>query len=191
MPPLDHVPLGCRRLTFDRHRHRQPEGRRRKDHDGHQPGRRPGHARPPDAPRSTSTRRPTRRSRYLDVRALERSMYDVLPNGDAARGRDRALVASSTSTSRPSRISLAKLEAQLVGEIDGHFRLKDRLDALERPLRVRHHRHAAGAGPHHRQRAGGGDAPADPGAVELLRARGDRRPAGDRGEDPLAARTPT
>jgi chromosome partitioning protein len=27
----------------------------------------------------------------------------------------------------PSRISLAKLETQLVGEIDGHFRLKDRL----------------------------------------------------------------
>jgi chromosome partitioning protein len=30
----------------------------------------------------------------------------------------------------PSRIALAKLEAKLVGEIDAHFRLKDRLDAI-------------------------------------------------------------
>ncbi len=31
----------------------------------------------------------------------------------------------------PSRISLAKLESKLVGEIDGHFRLKDRLEQLK------------------------------------------------------------
>ena len=30
----------------------------------------------------------------------------------------------------PSRIALAKLEAKLVGEIDAHFRLKDRIDAV-------------------------------------------------------------
>ena len=30
----------------------------------------------------------------------------------------------------PSRIALAKLEARLVGEIDAHFRLKDRIDAV-------------------------------------------------------------
>jgi chromosome partitioning protein len=30
----------------------------------------------------------------------------------------------------PSRIALAKLEAQLVGELDAHFRLKDRLDTV-------------------------------------------------------------
>ena len=30
----------------------------------------------------------------------------------------------------PSRISLAKIEAQLVGELDGHFRLKDRLETV-------------------------------------------------------------
>jgi chromosome partitioning protein len=29
----------------------------------------------------------------------------------------------------PSRIALAKLESQLIGEVDAHFRLKDRLDA--------------------------------------------------------------
>jgi chromosome partitioning protein len=30
----------------------------------------------------------------------------------------------------PSRIALAKLESQLVGELDAHFRLKDRLDSV-------------------------------------------------------------
>ena len=30
----------------------------------------------------------------------------------------------------PARISLAKLESKLVGELDAHFRLKDRLDSL-------------------------------------------------------------
>ena len=30
----------------------------------------------------------------------------------------------------PSRIALAKLESQLIGEVDAHFRLKDRLDVV-------------------------------------------------------------
>jgi chromosome partitioning protein len=56
-------------------------------------------------------------------------MYDVL-----ASGKPIEEVVKSTTVAHldvaPSRISLAKLEAQLVGEIDGHFRLKDRLAAL-------------------------------------------------------------
>lgn len=32
----------------------------------------------------------------------------------------------------PARISLAKLESKLMGEIDGHFRLKDRMASLEK-----------------------------------------------------------
>jgi chromosome partitioning protein len=31
----------------------------------------------------------------------------------------------------PARLALAKLEAQLVGEFDAHFRLKDRLDVIK------------------------------------------------------------
>jgi chromosome partitioning protein len=66
---------------------------------------------------------------YLDVRGLEASMYDVL-----ASGRALADVVKATNVPHlevaPSRISLAKLETQLVGEIDGHFRLKDRLAVL-------------------------------------------------------------
>ncbi len=66
---------------------------------------------------------------YLDARSLERSMYDVLGGGMAIAD---VIVPSSVKhlDIAPSRISLAKLEAQLVGELDGHFRLKDRLEAI-------------------------------------------------------------
>ena len=103
----------------DRHRHRKPEGRRGKDHDGDQPGRRPGHARPahpPDRSRSAG------------------QLVDQLPRRAQAR-RDRCSTCCRTApwpwpTSSPrrpcanldvapSRIALAKLESQLVGEMDG------------------------------------------------------------------------
>jgi chromosome partitioning protein len=66
---------------------------------------------------------------YLDVRTLERSMYDVLSN---ARTLTEVIVPSPVANLdiAPSRIALAKLEAQLVGELDAHFRLKDRLDTV-------------------------------------------------------------
>jgi chromosome partitioning protein len=63
---------------------------------------------------------------YLDVRSLERSMYDVLA-GQATL----ADIIHPSPVPRldvaPARIGLAKLEGQLVGELDAHFRLKDRL----------------------------------------------------------------
>jgi chromosome partitioning protein len=66
---------------------------------------------------------------YLDMRALNGSMYDVL-----STAKPIAEVITATKLENlevaPSRISLAKLETQLVGEIDGHFRLKDRLGVL-------------------------------------------------------------
>jgi chromosome partitioning protein len=66
---------------------------------------------------------------YLDVRALERSMYDVLSNGTTLGS-----IIQKSPVPRldiaPSRIALAKLESQLVGELDAHFRLKDRLEVL-------------------------------------------------------------
>jgi chromosome partitioning protein len=67
---------------------------------------------------------------YLDdVRGLEVSMYEVL-----SAGRALSDVVLKTRIPHlelaPSRISLAKLETQLVGEIDAHFRLKDRLGGL-------------------------------------------------------------
>ncbi len=66
---------------------------------------------------------------YFDTQSIQRSMYDVMADGLALSEIvvptkvDRLFVA-------PSRISLAKLESKLVGEIDGHFRLKDRLESV-------------------------------------------------------------
>ncbi len=67
---------------------------------------------------------------FMEVRTLEHSMYDVLSDGMALP----EIIAASRIENldlAPSRISLAKLEAKLVGEIDGHFRLKDKLAAVQ------------------------------------------------------------
>jgi chromosome partitioning protein len=67
---------------------------------------------------------------FLDVRSLERSMYDVL----ATQMPLADVIQPSTVPNlevAPARIALAKLEAQLVGEIDAHYRLKDRLEAVK------------------------------------------------------------
>ncbi len=66
---------------------------------------------------------------YLDVRTLERSMYEVLTG---ALPLSDIIIPSPVAKLdiAPSRISLAKIEAQLVGELDSHFRLKDRLDTV-------------------------------------------------------------
>lgn len=67
---------------------------------------------------------------YTDVRALERSMYDVLSDGLPL---PEIIVGSPVPNLElaPSRISLAKLESKLVGEIDSYFRLKDRMEAVK------------------------------------------------------------
>jgi chromosome partitioning protein len=67
---------------------------------------------------------------YLDVRRVERSLYDVLSDSNCALS--EVIVASSFKNLwiAPARIALAKLEAKLVGEIDAHFRLKDRLEPV-------------------------------------------------------------
>lgn len=66
---------------------------------------------------------------YLDTKGVERSMYDVLQNGTTIND----IIHESPVPNlfiAPSRIALAKLESQLVGELDAHFRLKDRLDKV-------------------------------------------------------------
>jgi len=67
---------------------------------------------------------------FVDLHTLGHSMYDVL-----VEGLPIADVIVPTSIERlhlaPSRISLAKLENALVGELDAHFRLKDRMKDLE------------------------------------------------------------
>jgi chromosome partitioning protein len=67
---------------------------------------------------------------YLDVRTIQRSMYDVLLNGSVTIAdviQPTNLMALDVA---PSRITLAKLESQLVSEFDAHFRLKDRLATI-------------------------------------------------------------
>jgi chromosome partitioning protein len=67
---------------------------------------------------------------YLDIRTVQRSLYDVL--SDAQCPLSDAVVESKVKNLlvAPARIALAKLEAKLVGEMDAHFRLKDRLNPV-------------------------------------------------------------
>jgi chromosome partitioning protein len=68
---------------------------------------------------------------YLDAMVLEKSMYDVFVDGALSLS---DVIRPSTQPNlwiAPSRIALAKLEARLVGELDSHFKLKDRLAAVE------------------------------------------------------------
>ena len=63
---------------------------------------------------------------YVDIRTVEKSMYDVMSDGMPLAD---VIIPSPVPNLElaPSRIALAKLESKLVGEIDSHFRLKDRL----------------------------------------------------------------
>lgn len=69
---------------------------------------------------------------FIDVRSVEKSMYDILVD-KSCPFRD---VIRSTSILgleiAPSRIAMAKLETKLLGEVDGYYRLKDRLDEIRK-----------------------------------------------------------
>jgi chromosome partitioning protein len=68
---------------------------------------------------------------YLDVTQIQRSVYDAI--ADSATTFDDVILPSTQQPNlwvAPSRIALAKLEAKLVGEIDAHFRLKDKLEPV-------------------------------------------------------------
>jgi len=67
---------------------------------------------------------------YLDIMQVEKSMYDVFVDPQLALS---DVIRQSNQPNlwvAPSRIALAKLEARLVGELDAHFKLKDRLAAV-------------------------------------------------------------
>jgi chromosome partitioning protein len=66
---------------------------------------------------------------FLDVRGLDKSMYDVF-TGQAALGDILRPSTVPRLDVAPARIALAKLEGQLVGELDAHYRLKDRLQTI-------------------------------------------------------------
>ena len=67
---------------------------------------------------------------FLDIAQVTRSVYDAVAEPDTALA---DVILPSTMPNlwiAPSRIALAKLEAKLVGEMDAHFRLKDKIDKL-------------------------------------------------------------
>jgi chromosome partitioning protein len=66
---------------------------------------------------------------FLDMRTVGRTVYDVMADGLSLSD----VIVPSTQAGlsiAPSRIGLAKVEAKLVGELDAHFRLKDRIEAI-------------------------------------------------------------
>jgi len=64
---------------------------------------------------------------YLDRHTVEKSMYEVLTESEVSLGSIVRPSLVPNLSIAPARISLAKVESKLLGEIDGHFRLKDKL----------------------------------------------------------------
>jgi len=64
---------------------------------------------------------------YLDITGVERSVYDVFTDNRLTLTEVIKPSSQPNLWVAPSRIALAKLEARLVGELDSHFKLKDRL----------------------------------------------------------------
>ncbi len=64
---------------------------------------------------------------YVDQRAIKRSMFDVLVSEEL--GLNDVIVPTPLPNLflAPSKIALAKLESKLIGELDGPFRLKDKM----------------------------------------------------------------
>jgi chromosome partitioning protein len=67
---------------------------------------------------------------YIDVRGVTRTLYDVMLDNTCPMAEVVVPTKVPGLFVVPARIALAKLEAKLVGEIDAHFRLKDRLAIL-------------------------------------------------------------
>src|SRR5881394_2828720 len=64
---------------------------------------------------------------YVDTRGVQRSMYDVLVT-EEIEFKDAVVETQVPNLYlAPSRISLEKLESKLIGDLDGPFRLKDKL----------------------------------------------------------------
>jgi chromosome partitioning protein len=69
---------------------------------------------------------------FLDMQQVSRSVYDAI--AEPAVTLDEVILPSPLAnlSIAPSRIALAKLEAKLVGEMDAHFRLKDKIEPIRR-----------------------------------------------------------
>jgi chromosome partitioning protein len=68
---------------------------------------------------------------YLDEAMMHGSMFDVLAEGVEIRDVVMPSPVANLDVA-PARLALAKLEGKLVGEIDAHFRLRDRLETAQK-----------------------------------------------------------
>ncbi len=67
---------------------------------------------------------------FVDRKDVEKSMYDVLTDPSVSFFDIVKQTSLPKLTVAPARISLAKVESKLLGELDGHFRLKDKLQVV-------------------------------------------------------------
>jgi len=64
---------------------------------------------------------------YVDPRSITRSMFDVLVSEELSFNDVIVSTQLPNLWLAPSKIALAKLESKLIGELDGPFRLKDKI----------------------------------------------------------------
>jgi chromosome partitioning protein len=67
---------------------------------------------------------------FLDITQMGRSVYDALAEQAVPMSDVIQRTGLTNLSLAPARIALAKLESKLVGEIDSHYRLKDRLEPV-------------------------------------------------------------
>jgi chromosome partitioning protein len=69
---------------------------------------------------------------FLDMGGISKTVYDAVT--DPAVAMKDVIVPTPTKNLwiAPSRIALAKLEAKLVGEMDAHFKLKDKIEPIRK-----------------------------------------------------------
>src|SRR6185436_7905865 len=73
---------------------------------------------------------------FLDPRTVERSVYELMMDGQASVEESVYATPVENLELVPARISLAKLEAKLIGDFDAPFRLKDRLEPFRKVYEV-------------------------------------------------------
>jgi chromosome partitioning protein len=68
---------------------------------------------------------------FLDVHSLGKTMYDAITDNETSVKDILVSVEKQPNLwVAPSSISLAKIEAKLMGEIDSHYRLKDKVESV-------------------------------------------------------------
>ncbi len=67
---------------------------------------------------------------YIERSDIHRTVYDAITDANCPMSEVIRPATQENLSVAPARIALAKIEARLVGEIDAHFRLKDRLQSL-------------------------------------------------------------